>query len=213
MTQFEVRQCTNLACHLRLPIDVDIHRGAFCPLCGAAMEKGAAYGEYSTPIQSELTTREIFVLLDNIRSAYNVGAIFRTADGVGVERLFLCGITPTPNKNQSIAKTALGAQDQLSWHYHPNAYVMAQDLYEMGYRLIALERSSRSTPLYKFNFDPKDDRPIVLILGNERAGVDPGLIDLCEEVISLPMLGNKESLNVAVAFGVAVYWLSFSLCR
>lgn len=208
MTHFEVRQCTNLACHLRLPIDVNIHRGAFCPLCGAPMEKGAAYEEYSTPIESEVKSRKIVVLLDNIRSAYNVGSIFRTADGVGIEKIYLCGITPIPNKNPSIAKTALGVVDQVSWCYHPNAYVLARDFYERGYRLIALERSSRSVPFHKFDFSSEDDRTMVLILGNERAGVDPGLIDLCERVLSLPMLGNKESLNVAVVFGVAAYWLS-----
>lgn len=209
MTHFEVHQCANPDCYLRLPIDVEVNRGVYCPKCGALMEKVGVYEPFTVTTQITDQTRKIAVILDNIRSAYNVGAIFRTADGVGVEGIFLCGITPNPNDQPAIQKTALGAQDQVNWRYLPNAYVIAQDFVEKGYRLMALERSPRSVPFHKFEFDPVDKRPIALILGNERAGVDPGLLDLCDGVISLPMLGEKGSLNVAVAFGVAAYWLSF----
>lgn len=153
--------------------------------------------------------RTLFGLLDNIRSAYNVGAIFRTAEGVGVRHLYLCGFTPTPTENLALAKTGLGAEEDLLWSHHRNALSLAYVLRDKGYRLLALECMPQATPIYRFRGEPPDERPIVLVVGNERAGIDPGLIDLCDEVLALPMAGNKASLNVAVAFGVAAYWLSF----
>jgi tRNA G18 (ribose-2'-O)-methylase SpoU len=154
--------------------------------------------------------RTMGVLLDNIRSAHNVGAIFRTADAVGVKPIYLCGITPTPLSHEDLQKTALGAELSLTWEYRANAYLLAQELKNKGYRLVALELTPQSTPLYAFNLKSQADRPLVLIIGNERAGVDPGIIEICDDVVALPMLGNKKSLNVAVTFGVAAYHLVFS---
>jgi tRNA G18 (ribose-2'-O)-methylase SpoU len=149
------------------------------------------------------------VILDNIRSAYNVGAIFRIADGAGIKHLYLCGITPNPKGHPAIGKTALGAEDEVPWSYHPNALDVAHTLREKGYHLLALERRSESILLPNFSTEFLNGQPLGLILGNERAGVDPGLIGLCDTVIALPMVGKKASLNVAVAFGIAAYWLSF----
>jgi tRNA G18 (ribose-2'-O)-methylase SpoU len=154
--------------------------------------------------------RRLSALLDNIRSAHNVGAIFRTADGAGLRELYLCGFTPTPEDVPAIAKTALGAERSVPWSYHPNAVALADDLRAKGARLIALERLPKATPIYRFRAEPPDERPWVLVIGNERAGVDPGLLERCEDVIALPMAGEKVSLNVAVAFGAAAYWLSFA---
>lgn len=153
--------------------------------------------------------RQLSAILENIRSAYNVGAIFRTANGVGLQHLYLCGLTPTPKENPAIEKTALGAELLSPWSQHLNALTLARDLREEGHVLVGLECTSKATPIYRFRGEPSDDRPMVLIVGNERAGVDPGLLDLCDQVLALPMLGKKESLNVAVAFGVAAYWLTY----
>jgi len=193
-----------------MPIDPEIHRGEFCPRCGAPMER--VIEPYQNPECSQdggSSVRTLFGLLDNIRSAYNVGAIFRTAEGVGVRHLYLCGFTPTPTENLALAKTGLGAEEDLLWSHHRNALSLAYVLRDKGYRLLALECMPQATPIYRFRGEPPDERPIVLVVGNERAGIDPGLIDLCDEVLALPMAGNKASLNVAVAFGVAAYWLSF----
>lgn len=187
-----------------------MNRGDFCPRCGAPISKIApTQNNQVDDIWQKSHCRSISVLLDNIRSTYNVGAIFRTADGVGLHHVYLCGLTPTPEENPTIGKTALGAELSLPWSQHLNALILAENLREEGYELVGLECTSKATPIYRFRGEPPDERPIALIVGNERAGVDPGLLDLCDEVISLPMLGDKESLNVAVAFGVAVYWLAY----
>lgn len=210
MSQFEFHQCTSPECGLRIPLDLDQYSGRFCPRCGAPLEKIALAlnGDFDRNPAQPL--RRISALLDNIRSAHNVGAIFRTADGVGVRQLYLCGFTPTPDDTDAIAKTALGAEASVPWSQHRNALALADDLRSKGARLIALERLPKATLIYRFRDEPPDERPWVLVVGNERAGVDPGLLERCDEVIALPMAGNKASLNVAVAFGAAAYWLSFA---
>ena len=210
MCAFEVRECMDPVCRLRLPIEIEIHSGAFCPRCGAPMRCVVPpFANLDSPHKAGLTTRHLSVILDNIRSAYNVGAIFRTADGVGLRHIYLCGITPTPNDNPAVSKTALGAERGIPWSSHPNAVLLAQDLREKGYRLLALECTPSSVLIYQYPLEKAPEQPIALILGNERAGVDPGLMELCDAMIALPMVGGKASLNVAVAFGAAAYWLSF----
>lgn len=208
MSLFEIRQCSNPDCGLRLPVDLEIHRGVFCPRCGAPLAHVGAPFQYQTPQVIRQTTK-LSVILDNVRSAYNVGAIFRTADGAGVTHLYLSGITPNPAEHPGIGKTALGAEDQILWSCHPNACTLAEGLREEGYLLLALESTPDALPLNQFKVDQESPQPLLLILGNERAGVDPGLIELCDAVLALPMAGEKASLNVAVAFGIAVYWLVF----
>ena len=210
MTHFEFCQCTNPECRLRMPIDPQIHQGDFCPRCGALLERIFSEEE-NCAVSDRFFPRKypIEVILDNIRSAYNVGAIFRIADGAGIKHLYLCGITPNPKDHPAIRKTALGAEDQVDWSYHPNAVDVAYFLREEGCHLLAMERKPESMMIGKYSTKTLQEQPIGLILGNERAGVDPGLIDLCETVIALPMVGKKASLNVAVAFGIAAYWLSF----
>ena len=136
-----------------------------------------------------------------MRSAWNVGAIFRTSDGLGVAKLHLCGITPTP-ENQSVAKTALGADQIIPWTQARNALSLAEKLLAEGVRLWALEQDERAIPV-STGWET-DQRRIVLIVGNEVTGVDPALLDLCERIVFIPMQGQKRSLNVEVAFGVAV---------
>ncbi len=165
--------------------------------------------QISTGPDRAIPRRRIIGVLDNIRSAFNVGGIFRTADGIGVEHLYLCGITPTPEAHPAMAKTALGAEKAVPWSSHANALVVVENLLVQGITLLALERTPQSIPFQDFSLNMSEDRPIALILGHERAGVDPGLLALCDAVIALPMVGSKASLNVAVAFGTAAYWLAF----
>lgn len=208
---FEIRQCTNPNCSLRIPIDRDFHQGAFCPRCGAPLEKIVAIPRSHQEQASHLKNPgKIEVLIDNIRSIHNVGAIFRTADGVGVRHIYLCGLTPNPDDNPTIAKTALGAELTMPWSYHPNAFHLVRALHDQGYLLIALERTPASFPLSQLDLAQLVDRAFVLIIGNERAGVDPQILEICNHIVSLPMRGEKESLNVSVAFGIAAYWLSQS---
>ncbi|MFU8826570.1 MAG: TrmH family RNA methyltransferase [Brevefilum sp.] len=206
---FEIRQCTHPDCHLRMPIDPKVHRGAYCPRCGAPMVRAAEAFAHRQPSGEAQPKRHIRVLLDNIRSAHNTGAIFRTADGVGAAHLYLCGITPNPLNNTALQKTALGAEEDLSWSAHLDAVGLAQALTAEGFRLLALETAAGSQPVFEVDSQFLDRGSIVLVVGNEQAGVDPGVLDLCDLALFLPMAGSKASLNAAVAFGIAAYLLAF----
>jgi tRNA G18 (ribose-2'-O)-methylase SpoU len=210
LTVFEMRECSRPECKLRFPLSPEQHRGVFCPRCGAPLKiVSAPFAHQSPDLIEDQPFRRLTVLLDNLRSAHNVGAIFRTADGAGVRQLYLCGITPTPDDNPAIGKTALGSEDHLSWSYHPNGLDLALELQGQGSHLIALESTPDARPFYQFFDDSQRSSEILLIVGNEKAGIDPGILELCNDVLFLPMAGEKESLNVAVAFGIAVYSLAF----
>lgn len=147
----------------------------------------------------------IEALLDNIRSLYNVGSMFRSADGAGIGHLYLCGMTPTPG-NPRLAKTALGAQNTVPWSYRRNGLSAAVSLRESGGRLWALEGGPSSIPLHEALPDLLGP-PLVLVVGNEVSGVDPAVLELCERIVHIPMRGAKSCLNAAVAFGIAAYQL------
>ncbi len=136
--------------------------------------------------------------------------MFRTADGAGLRHMYLCGYTATP-ENLKVGKTALGAEQALAWSHHPNGVDLARTLHAEGKYLVALEGGERAQHL----FHPKSQTfaPMVLVVGNEVAGVDPDILALCDQVVSIPMIGVKESLNAAVAFGIAVYTLQFQMFR
>jgi 23S rRNA (guanosine2251-2'-O)-methyltransferase len=207
---FEIRQCTHPECGLRLPIDPAVHRGVYCPRCGAQMMGAAAPYQHRQSMAETRPKRRISILLDNLRSAYNTGAIFRTADGVGAAHLYLGGITPTPSDNTAVQKTALGSELAIPWSSHPNAYALGKTLQAEGFQLLALETTPQAVPLFDVDLQRFGTDQLLLVVGNEQAGVDPGLLDLCDLVLALPMVGSKASLNVAVAFGVAAYWLAFA---
>lgn len=141
-----------------------------------------------------------YVILNNIRSLHNVGAIFRTADGVGVEKIWLCGITGYPPQG-GIAKTALGAQDHVPWEYREDPVALAEEFKEQGYQIVLLEQTAGSVS--HDVFIPR--APVCLIIGNEVNGVSEHLVSLCDAAIEIEMAGIKNSLNVAIAFGVAAY--------
>lgn len=204
---FCVCECLNGVCRLRFPCAAEEAVGLRCPACGGEL---GVYGmETAVSAPPPTPSRPIAALLDNIRSIHNVGSIFRTADAAGVRHLYLCGITSTPAQPK-LRKAALGAQETVAWSYHRNGVETAVWLKQQGHRLWALETTPTAHPLLTFRAPSSSPAP-VLIVGNEKAGVDPGLLALCDVVLQLPMLGHKESLNVAVAFGIAAYALTFTL--
>lgn len=142
------------------------------------------------------------LLLDNVRSMYNVGAFFRAADGVAAEKVYLCGITAAPPKN-GIRKTALGAEDAVPWEHSPDPVSVARMLRQRGYELAAMETSLHAVDLY----DWKPNFPVCLVFGHEVEGIRSELAALCDTHVRIPMLGVKHSLNVATAGGVALYEL------
>lgn len=209
--KIQVRECLDLACHFRFPQSADGEIVHQCPRCGGETKIAVAYKSEAGPASGYTNPRGKFdchVLLDNLRSLLNVGTIFRTADGVGVSHMHLGGTTPTP-EHPRFAKTALGAEHSVSWQYYTNGLQAALALKESGRRLIALESGAESDSV--FQLLPKLDRsaPLLLIVGNEVAGIDPDILSICDEVVHLPMAGIKSSLNVAVAFGIGVYQIRY----
>jgi tRNA G18 (ribose-2'-O)-methylase SpoU len=151
---------------------------------------------------------EFSVLLDNIRSAWNVGSIFRSADGFGFFHAYLCGITPTPEVD-AVAKTSLGAEDSVLWSHHKDAVKLVKGLKKEGFQILALEDDTRATSIKEEGGKRNADRSnSVLILGSEVTGVDPELLDLCDKILYIPMRGEKKSFNVAMAFSIAAYALT-----
>jgi 23S rRNA (guanosine2251-2'-O)-methyltransferase len=207
---YEIRQCLNPGCALRYPV-VEISRFAKeCPRCGAATRLIMAQKRSDEPVDSTNLSFEppLEALLDNIRSAWNVGSMFRTADGVSLRHMHLCGITADP-QNPKVQKTSLGAEKSVSWSRYNDGLQAAQSLQQRGMRLWALESQPHSISLDDV-IDDLPGQPIVIVVGNENTGVDPEILDHCERIIHLPMVGMKRSYNAAVAFGIAVYTLRFN---
>src|SRR3989344_3549065 len=151
---------------------------------------------------------EIFLVLHNIRSLHNVGAIFRTAEGLGVKKIYLTGYTPEPHDifgklRKDFAKTALGAEKYIEWEKLRYIAVLIKRLKKDGFQIVAMEQSKKSVNLGKF----RPRKSIALILGNEVRGVPKPILQKCDKIIEIPMRGKKESLNVSVAAGIALYEL------
>ncbi len=147
--------------------------------------------------------KELYVLLDNIRSLHNVGSIFRTCDGAGVKKVFLCGQTGYPPREE-IHKTAIGAEKTVEWAYYIDALDCIAELKKRGIELVALEQSKGSVDYKKY----KPNGPVCLVVGHEIEGVSDEILKACDKAIEIPMHGQKQSLNVSVAFGIAIYDLS-----
>jgi 23S rRNA (guanosine2251-2'-O)-methyltransferase len=207
---WQICQCSDPSCAFRFPAETNDLRRLHCPRCGSPTQSSQLAIVQDEPdrasIDSERPRLELHILLDNVRSTYNVGSLFRTADGAGVSSLHLCGITPTP-QNLKVGKTALGAEQKVTWTYHRNALHAADSLKAAGVRLWALEATPGAPSL--FELSPPQDHPLALIIGNEVTGVDPALLERSDRVVRLPMTGSKRSLNVASAAAVAIYWLCF----
>ncbi|PIQ77330.1 RNA methyltransferase [Candidatus Peregrinibacteria bacterium CG11_big_fil_rev_8_21_14_0_20_46_8] len=151
----------------------------------------------------------MIIILDNIRSKHNVGSIFRTSDACGgIEKIFLCGITPLPidkwgKTNTGLTKVSLGAESYIPWEHADDAESVIDRLKRDGYQILALELSPNATPYSHIKIQ-KNERA-ALILGGEVTGLLPEILAQADQVVAIPMHGRKESLNVAVAFGIVAY--------
>ena len=143
----------------------------------------------------------IYALADNVRSLYNVGSMFRTADGAMIERLILTGFTPHPPRKE-IDKTALGATETVPWEYKESAVTAVRELKELRVRICAVELTTSSRPYTALT---KTEFPLCLVFGNEITGISKEVIDEADLALEIPMLGTKQSLNVAVAFGIVLF--------
>ena len=144
----------------------------------------------------------VVLVLDNVRSLHNVGAVFRTADAFALAHIYLCGVTGRP-PHREITKTALGSTESVAWTHAATTREAAMQLQTAGYQLVAVEQTTASVPLPQFQPDP--GRPLALVLGNEVFGVDDEVLALCEAAVEIPQLGTKHSLNVSVAAGVVLW--------
>ena len=142
----------------------------------------------------------VIAVLENVRSAYNVGSVFRTADAFLIEAIYITGYTAKP-PHKEIKKTALGAEETVNWKHFPSAKEAIQELKEEGYKVFAVEQVENSISLEKFDADDK----VAVIFGNEVSGVEQTTIALCDGTIEIPQLGMKHSLNIATAAGVVLW--------
>lgn len=193
-------------------------KSAKCSLCAKPMllrplniltkmdERAGRIADQIFSIQSvrDAGSEPLIVIAEDVRSLWNVGSIFRTADGAGVSRLILCGITGSPPRKE-IAKTSLGAEDTVPWNYSVSAVDVVLALKSQGYQIVGLEKSAQSRPLTELLANDKIKMPMCLAVGNEVTGLSAEVLHYCDIVCDLPMRGMKESLNVAVAFGIAAY--------
>jgi tRNA G18 (ribose-2'-O)-methylase SpoU len=157
----------------------------------------------SRPSDDEIHKKKrhpISLIADNIRSLHNVGALFRSADGAFIEHMYLCGFTGVPPRDE-IRKTSLGAEEAMPWTYEKNAENVIADLKMKDYQIVALEHTTLSVDYRKAAYS----FPLCLIVGNEYFGIQDHLVSKADLAITLPMHGVKQSLNVSVAFGIAVY--------
>jgi tRNA G18 (ribose-2'-O)-methylase SpoU len=148
----------------------------------------------------KLPRNPVYAVLDNLRSAFNVGSIIRTCDCARIEKVYFCGITAHP-PHTKLEKTSVGSLPYVSWEYRLNAAGAIRELKEKGVAIVALETTNVSTVYWDYKF-PK---PVALVLGNEALGVSESALALADAVVEIPMLGYKNSINVSVAFGIAVY--------
>lgn len=147
-------------------------------------------------------------VLDNLRSVHNVGSIFRTANACGIEKIYLCGTTPTPLdhkglKRKDFAKVALGAEETVSWEYQEDTYMTLIKLHESGSYIVAFEQDQKSVDYKDVQVDLSKD--VVFVIGPEVTGITQEVLKECNVIAEIPMLGTKESLNVTIAFGIGVY--------
>ncbi len=208
-----IRECVSDTCRFRFP-DLDSRNTTIrCPKCGATAsiaQRINLLDDHRTDIKFKPGC-ETICLLDNIRSVYNVGSIFRTMQGFGVGKAFLCGITPTPH-HKHFSKTSIGAEKNVIWQYERNALDQAKSLKREGYKILSLEASASAEPIYAFKGIEKLYK-FVLVIGNEKIGIDPSILEISDHILSIPIFGENKSYNVTVAFGVGLYALLVDLIK
>lgn len=163
--------------------------------------------------------RQIVLIAHNVRSTHNVGSLLRTADGLGLENVYLTGYTPYPEEDdderlphlaqkitKQIDKTALGSHDMVLWEHQLNSEVVFKDLRDHGFEIVALEQAPKAIKLPRFQIPEK----VALLVGREVEGIEPEILALCDQIIEIPMLGSKESFNVVQAAAMALYHFRFA---
>jgi len=151
----------------------------------------------------------LIAVLDNIRSLYNVGSIFRTADAFNIDKIYLSGYTPAPindRQKKEIHKTALGAEEFIKWEKFGKTWKLLENLKKQGFYIVGLETDKKAINIAKFN-SLVSQKKMVLVVGNEVKGLSQKILKRCDKIVKIPMLGKKESLNVSVAFGIAAFYL------
>lgn len=159
-------------------------------------------------LRLKLRTSMVIAILDNVRSVYNVGSIFRTANAVGIEKIYLCGITPIPLDKKGIrrkdfAKVALGAEDTVEWEYVESTMECLRKLKAENVFIIGIEQDEAAVDYKSVSVDGKEK--IAFLIGAEVEGINKETLGACDVIAEIPMLGTKESLNVTIAFGIAIY--------
>lgn len=150
----------------------------------------------------------LIIIADNVRSMHNVGSIFRTSDAFLVEKIYLCGITPTP-PHREIQKTALGATESVDWQYAENTLDVVNQLKKEGWTILALEQTTNSVMLDELKVEKGEK--IAIVLGNEVEGIDQEVINLCDKAVEIPQFGTKHSFNVSVSCGIMLWQVYLSL--
>ncbi len=201
---YVIRECMNTDCRFRFPAPAAMEKVKRCPKC-----KADTIVVHPIPLNPDTESRtnppsnfHLEMVLDNIRSTFNVGAMFRTADGAGISKIHLTGITPPPD-HPKVHKTALGAENSVPYQIHNNCLEAVKALKEQGFTIYALEKTNRSIPIETISLE--ENHPTAVVVGNEIVGVDPDVLDMCDQHLHIPMNGIKGSLNVAIAYGIAVY--------
>lgn len=202
---FQIRVCKNPNCGLRYPLIKDDSSSKRCPACLGQTDLVIEKPFPKKPPKEEKLSKtdyELCGLLDNVRSALNVGSILRSSDGFEIKHLYLCGITPTPDI-AGVRKASLGAEKIVNWSSHKNAVELIKNFRTTGYKVWALEKSSNSVEINTVIQKTQKPEKLILSVGNEIVGVDPGISELADQIVHIPMMGVKSSFNVAVAFAIA----------
>ena len=152
----------------------------------------------------------IHLLLDNLRSTFNVGSIFRTANCAAIDHIYCCGTTPTPTHSK-FSKSGLSSEETVPWSYHRNALEIIKDLKINEFEICSLEVADQSKSIFISNNSKKSKNGLLLVVGNEISGIDPGILDLSDSIEYIPMMGSKTSLNVSIAAAIGIYVKRFSL--
>ena len=210
MIEFVIRECVNSACALRIPDNVKQEAFHYCPKCGSQMKIVSPYqiSNDTLPTIPFKNSNQIILILDNIRSAYNVGSILRSAEGFQVDTTYLCGISPTPD-NTKTKKTSINSEHYIRWEYCRNALHKAKELHDNGFILMALESGIGGKPLFEFRHSLT--KKIALVFGNEVTGIDPELLNFCDEIFEIPMSGYKRSFNITIAVGITLFFMRYHI--
>lgn len=152
----------------------------------------------------------MIIVLDNIRSLFNVGSIFRTADAVGAEKIYLCGITPEPvdrfgRIRPQLAKVSLGAEKSVAWEYNKSTANVLCDLKKQKFKILAVELDKKAIPYFKVKIKRSDLSKTAIVFGNEVNGISKNILKRADKILEIPMAGKKESLNVSVSAGIVLF--------